>query len=172
MTRFDALVFGGTFDPVHEGHLSVIEYLRGNRANRPEEILVIAPTAKNPWKLDREPTSLTLRLQMWELVLTEAGIPWSYSPELGKVWLCSFEYVYAFEFVEWFRTLYPGTIRWVLSEDSAGQEAQWRNWTALAVESVYTPVQHPVHATDVREGKKRCLPVLQKLIDNNGLYRQ
>ena len=54
-------IFGGTFDPIHHGHLilarDAVETLRLER-------LIFVPAAISPHKLDREPTPSGIRLEM------------------------------------------------------------------------------------------------------------
>lgn len=64
-------LFGGSFDPVHSGHLLVAQAAR-------EELeldrLYFIPAARSPFKPDREPAPAAERLRMLRLAL--AGQPW------------------------------------------------------------------------------------------------
>jgi len=64
-------LFGGSFDPVHLGHLLVAQAAR-------EELgltrLFFIPAAQSPFKPDREPTPAKVRLQLLRLAL--AGQDW------------------------------------------------------------------------------------------------
>ena len=167
---FDATIYGGSFDPVQEGHLLVVETLFREVSTQPDGLLVIATTARNPWKTTRELTALELRLTMWQLALTAAGIPWSRTPKAGHVFLADFEYEYSAEFICWWRENFSGPHRWVTSTDSAGEEAKWRDWPALNVEMRVMEIVHNVHATDVREGNHPPLPAIRQFIREQGLY--
>lgn len=60
-------VFGGTFDPVHLGHLILAEQCREQA--RLERVLFI-PAARPPHKLERELTRFEQRVEMLELAIS------------------------------------------------------------------------------------------------------
>ena len=60
-------IYGGSFDPVHYGHLLLAETCR--EACRLDEVWLI-PAAKPPHKLDRELTPARQRVEMLELAVT------------------------------------------------------------------------------------------------------
>src|SRR5581483_2585790 len=72
-------VFGGTFDPVHLGHLIVAEQCR--EQGQLDEVLFI-PAARPPHKLDRPLTPFTQRVEMLQLTL--AGNPAFRRDEVDK----------------------------------------------------------------------------------------
>jgi nicotinate-nucleotide adenylyltransferase len=72
-------VFGGTFDPVHLGHLVSAERCREQA--RLDQVLFI-PAARPPHKLDRSTTPWTQRVEMLRLAL--AGQPAFQVEELEK----------------------------------------------------------------------------------------
>ncbi len=57
-------VFGGSFDPIHNGHIELLRVCI--RALQPDRTLVI-PAAVSPFKLDRSGTSAAHRLEMCRL---------------------------------------------------------------------------------------------------------
>lgn len=61
-------LFGGTFDPVHNGHLIIAEYLRDEL--HLDEIWFI-PTGKHPLKDNRQITSVEHRLNMLRLAIAD-----------------------------------------------------------------------------------------------------
>ena len=63
-------VFGGTFDPVHQGHLILAEQCR--EQGRLDEVLFV-PAARPPHKVDRSLTPFSQRVEMLALAL--AGQP-------------------------------------------------------------------------------------------------
>lgn len=167
---FNATIYGGSFDPVQEGHLRVVQSLFEEAGRSERALVVIAPTVRNPWKTTRELTELELRIQLWQLVLDAAGIPWSRTPEVGKVFLCDFAYVYSAEFIVWWREQFEGPHRWTISTDSAGTEVRWKDWAPLKVEMRVMPIEIDVHATAVREGKHPPLPAIREFIRKHGLF--
>jgi nicotinate-nucleotide adenylyltransferase len=72
-------IFGGTFDPVHLGHLIMAEQCR--EAGELDEVWFI-PAARPPHKQDRTLTSFTQRAEM--LALAIAGMPAFRVNELEK----------------------------------------------------------------------------------------
>jgi nicotinate-nucleotide adenylyltransferase len=65
-------LFGGTFDPVHRGHLHLAD--RARQELGLDEVRFI-PCRISPHKLGSQPTSAADRLQM--LRLATAGLPWA-----------------------------------------------------------------------------------------------
>src|SRR5690349_23899222 len=64
-------LFGGSFDPVHMGHLLVAQAAREELGlNR----LFFIPAAQSPFKPDRKPTAASERLRLLRLAL--AGKTW------------------------------------------------------------------------------------------------
>lgn len=57
-------IFGGTFDPIHLGHLLLAENCRESCAL---DQVVFVPCALSPHKQDREPTAGAVRLEMLRL---------------------------------------------------------------------------------------------------------
>ena len=64
-------VFGGTFDPVHYGHLLLAEQCR--EQCRLDQVWFV-PAYQSPHKQDHEPTSGKIRCELLEYAL--AGAPW------------------------------------------------------------------------------------------------
>lgn len=160
------VVFGGTFDPIHLGHVDVIRSLA-----RCFSTTIVAPTAKNPWKHDEpEPTPLELRLEMIELVLAAEGITLSPTPLDKGVHVLRQGYVYAEEVVKELREKRSGRLYWAVAEDLADSVHEWRNWNQLDVPVAVLPIQHNIHATKIREGLEAIHPALQSFIVTKQLY--
>ena len=60
-------LLGGTFDPVHNGHLIICEYLRDELVL--DEVWFI-PTKKHPLKDNKDISPPDVRLQMLNLAIT------------------------------------------------------------------------------------------------------
>jgi len=71
MSHFRSAFFGGSFDPVHLGHLRLVEEVS---KHYPWETFWVVPAYKNPHK-DQLGASPSARLKMLELSLQEMKIP-------------------------------------------------------------------------------------------------
>lgn len=153
-----AVVFGGTFDPFHLGHLDVTrELLKFFKS------VIIAPTSQNPWKTE-QPTPLELRRQMIELILKAEKVS-------SGVELSSSSYVFAEELVQEFRTQRPGAaLYWAVGEDSADSVSRWRNWDNLNVPTIVCPIRINLHATAIRSGDRPIHPAIAALVKEKRLY--
>src|SRR5262245_39793105 len=74
VTVQDVLLFGGTFDPPHLGHVRIpIQVL--DRAMPAGAFLLYVPAARSPLKESGPQASDADRVEMLRLVLTELGTP-------------------------------------------------------------------------------------------------
>ena len=126
MTRLcDRAFFGGSFDPVHSGHISIIRFiLQSEAANHVE----IVPAAISPFKLEKPPAPAEDRLRMLELALRNVSLDFP-----GRVILNDFELrkgppSYTFASLEEMRRSYKNeTIGLVLGSDSLTGFSGWKN---------------------------------------------
>lgn len=162
----DYVVFGGTFDPFHEGHLGAM-----NRLLELFPLVVLAPTTENPWKTAR-PTSLELRIAMIELVVTSNALGLCDQLTKQGVYICRDGYQYAEELVKKFRAQRQGTLYWAVGEDIADQVKDWKEWPSLGVSSVVLPIEPIVHAADIRSGRAKVLPSLKEFVKKHSLYKR
>lgn len=173
----DYVIFGGTFDPFHQGHAAVVRALAGLFRT-----VVVAPTEANPWKAER-PSPLALRREMIRLVLEHEGMRATIgginevqvpaegaAPSEPRIVITEIPYVYAEELVREFRRTLRGTLYWAVGEDSAEQVHLWRNWESLGVASIVHPVVEQIHAADIRSGRKQLHPALVELAQAHHLY--
>ncbi len=161
----DYVIFGGTFDPIHEGHLSVIR-----SSLELFSTVIVAATTENPWKPDK-PTPVALRKEMIELVLVAESLP--FTREFGGlgVSVYPFDYHYSEEIVHQLRThTNRGTLYWAVGEDTAADVPRWRNWADLAVPVVVCPIQIELHSTAIRSGTGTLHPALTSFVSAHKLY--
>ena len=164
ISESDYIVFGGTFDPFHEGHLSAI------RAVMPYfKKIIIAPTEQNPWKEDL-PISVRLRAEMARMVLESEKLPLVNSLGRDGIFVTEDKYNYSEEMVKNLRALMPGRLLWLIGEDSKNSVQYWRNWSELDVTTIVAPVIINVHAEYIRTGKIQLHPALVDFAKQNGLY--
>ena len=108
-------IFGGTFDPIHNGHLHLIKSILDlERFER----LVIVP-AGDPWQKETEASSKQ-RLEMLELAIAGVGVEIS-NCELNRVGPS-----YAIDTVKELRDEFPAEqYTWVLGSDAFAKIETW-----------------------------------------------
>ncbi len=160
----DYVVFGGTFDPIHEGHISVVRELLDKF-----KLVIIAPTLKNPWK-QFEPNPLCLRREMIELVLAAENIPLFTNKQEKGVWIADLEYIYTEDLLKQLRQLLKGTLHWAVGEDSASGIHKWKDFEKLELALIIVKITIPVHATNIREAKIPIHPALRAFAKEHKLF--
>jgi nicotinate-nucleotide adenylyltransferase len=127
-------LFGGSFDPVHLGHLLVAQAAR-------EELslsrLYFVLAAQSPFKPDRQPTPAPLRLQLLRLAL--AGKDWC---EIDEQELQRKGPSYTIDTVrDYVRRFRGADLFYLIGTDHVAQLAKWREAEELAslVEFVVIP---------------------------------
>lgn len=116
--------FGGTFDPVHRGHLDPVE-----DAQRQLELdrVVYLPTGVPPHKPDREMTPIWQRLAMVELALLD-------KPDfvVDPFEMRASEPAYSIDTLRHFRGLMPATeLFLIIGADSLAVIDTWHEWTEI-----------------------------------------
>lgn len=118
-------LMGGTFDPIHLGHLrcaeEILELFKLNR-------IILTPAAKPPHKLDAEITSFYHREQMVKLAI-EGNPIFSYSDVENRRGGIS----YAVETIEYFLEKYLKNIElyFILGQDAFHAIQTWKDWRNL-----------------------------------------
>lgn len=159
------IIFGGTFDPIHLGHISVI---RSCLSLCPR--LLIAATAQNPWK-QTQPTALDVRKEMINAVLVAEKIKICSSLFEEGVHVSEVAYTYAEEIVTALRAENDkAELYWVVGEDAKDDVSNWRNWISLSVTTLIAPIVINVHATEIRENPSRIHPALLPIAKKHQLY--
>ena len=149
-------IFGGTFDPIHEGHIGVLRELVGKK-------IVIAPTELNPLK-DKPTNSLANRIEMIEKVLSYEGISHQklVRPLTCEVYITDFAYRYVCDFADWWKKNHQGDLIWVIGPDLVDQVKTWKNWDSLGIK-VYVAASHAndLHSSDIRSHRYPIHPALR-----------
>ena len=153
----DYYIFGGTFDPVHEGHVGVLRELLAQNKK-----IVIAPTESNPLK-NAAKASFDQRLQMIKQVLEYEKI--EYAEKFGaNVYLCSFKYNFVCDFVQWWKKEYKESIFWVIGPDLVEQVTKWKNWDKLNLKTyIAKNYADNLHSTEIRNAVKQIHPALRNV---------
>ena len=132
-------LFGGSFDPVHLGHLLVAQAAR-------EELgltrLFFIPAAQSPFKPDSKPTSGNERLQLLRLAL--AGKTWC---EIDEQELQRGGVSYTIDTVRDFAQRFAGAeIFYLIGTDHVAKLPQWREARELARLAEFVVIPRPGEA--------------------------
>ncbi len=163
-SKEDLVVFGGTFDPIHEGHVGVLRKLMLFF-----HTVVIAPTSENPWKSEK-PTCLATRLKMIGLVLEGEQIPVTTSLSSRGIYIFSNGYNYAEEVVQQLAPDCAGSLFWAVGQDISHEVSEWRNWGSLPVTTIVLPIVPNIHASEIRAKSKAPHPALEQFLTAEHLY--
>lgn len=127
-------LFGGSFDPVHMGHLLVAQAAR-------EELglarLFFIPAAQSPFKPDRKPTAPNERLRLLRVAL--AGKPWC---EVDEQEINRGGVSYTIDTArDYHRRFQDAELLYLIGADNVAQLPKWRESAELArlVEFVVIP---------------------------------
>lgn len=185
-------VFGGSFDPVHLGHLLVAQAAR-------EELdltrLFLVPVAQSPFKPQRRPTAPAERLRLLRLALV--GKTWC---EIDEQELQRGGISYTVETLRTYAVRFPGAqLFYLIGGDHAPELPRWREARELAHLAEFVVIPRPgqadvplpapfrgrslqgfplgVSSSQIRERARRGLPLddlvpnqVAEAIRNNGLY--
>ena len=118
-------LFGGSFDPVHNGHLLVA---LAAREELPAERVIRIPAWQSPFKPERKPASAANRNAMLRLAL--AGKPWC---EIDDLEIQRGGVSYTVDTLRSFARKYPGDkLLYLVGADNVPQLDQWREAGELA----------------------------------------
>lgn len=165
-------LFGGSFDPVHSGHLTIAEAaVRICGLNR----VVFLPAAQSPFKQGKQ--HLFSDAQRTELLrLATAELPWA---EVSELDLQLPPPSWSWRLVEHYRATYPeAELYWLLGTDQWRELHRWARFDYLAQElhfivyhrgeipqpregvcSTFIAGQHPAAATDIRQALTAGTPL-------------
>jgi nicotinate-nucleotide adenylyltransferase len=132
-------LFGGTFDPVHLGHLLMAHAAR-------EELhltrLLFIPAARSPFKPDQEPAPANERLRLLRLAL--AGNDWC---EMDDQEIIRGGVSYTIETVKECARRFPGAeLFYIIGADQLPQLPKWRDAENLAHLAQFVIIPRPGEA--------------------------
>src|SRR5581483_2505220 len=185
-------LFGGSFDPVHTGHLLVAQAAREElRLNR----LYFVPAAQSPFKPEREPTPAKERLRLLRLAL--AGWDWC---EIDEQEIRRGGVSYTIDTVrDYVGRLSGAELFYLIGADQVSQLIKWRAAEELARLAEFVVIPRPgqnsamvpapfrgrqlsgfpvaISSSQIRSRVKAGLPLeplvpraVAEAIRNNGLY--
>ena len=115
-------IFGGSFDPVHRGHISVIK-----RLSKKFDRFIVVPSFISPFKRDTEAASGKARIKMLKAAVGHIGnvVVSDYEIKKGGI-------SYSAETVEHFAEKYPNDeLVFVIGTDMAERLGEWKNFEKL-----------------------------------------
>ncbi len=185
-------LFGGSFDPVHLGHLLVAEAAREEMSL---DRLYFIPAAQSPFKPEQRPSAPAQRLQLLRLAL--AGKPWSAIDD-QEIYRGGISYTIDTlrDFAGRFQ---DAELFYLIGADHVPQLPKWRDAPELARLAEFVVIPRPgraeaplpepfrgrrlagfplgVSSSQIRERVRKGLPIgelvpaaVGEAIHNNGLY--
>ncbi|WP_270596565.1 nicotinate (nicotinamide) nucleotide adenylyltransferase [Anaerococcus vaginalis] len=122
-------LFGGTFDPIHIGHMILMENVINNLDL---DKIYVLPNSNPPHKLENKKTALNLRLKMVNEAIKD-------NPKL-EINDCDYrdnEIHYTFNTINYFKKSYPNDeIFFIMGEDSFLDIEKWKNYKEILKENL------------------------------------
>ena len=131
-------LFGGSFDPIHNGHLFVIEELLSSA--RFEKFIVIP--AGNPWQKSVA-ASAAHRLAMVEIALKECMSKYR-ELEISRFEIDDSRPSYAFQSINYFTMQNPGAnLVWIIGSDAFAKIDEWKEIEQVAKSVKFLVITRP-----------------------------
>lgn len=166
INKDDRVIFGGTFDPVHEGHIRDIRLLLVYFST-----VIVSVTGQNPWKpKELPPVDLELRHEMLRIVLAAENIQLGSSLNDLGVFIDTKDYIFACDKVQDISAQTLGRIYWAVAEDIAEGVEKWKNWSNLGVSTIVLPIIDKIHSIDIRANSLRIHKALESFVKKHHLY--
>ena len=131
-------LFGGSFDPIHNGHLFVIEELLSS--NRFEKFVVIP--AGNPWQKSVA-ASPAHRLAMVEIALKDCMSKYR-ELEISSFEISNSKPSYAYQGIDYFALQNPGdNLVWIIGSDAFAKIDEWKEIEQVAKSVEFLVITRP-----------------------------
>lgn len=122
-------LFGGTFDPIHIGHMILMENVINNLDL---DKIYVLPNSNPPHKLENKKTALNLRLKM-----VNEAIKDNPKLEINDYDYRDNEIHYTFDTINYFKKSYPNDeIFFIMGEDSFLDIEKWKNYKEIFKENL------------------------------------
>src|SRR6185369_15851853 len=149
-------LYGGTFDPVHQGHLDVAR--RVGKLFEIDEILFV-PAKQAPHKLGRPVTAAIHRYAMLALATADDA-----QLRISSFELDAPDRRYTVDTLRYFQqTLRDDELFFIMGADSWADIETWRNWKELLTMTNHIVVTRPGYAVDIENS-----PFTDNIVDVRG----
>lgn len=149
-------LYGGTFDPVHQGHLDVAR--RVGKLFEIDEILFV-PAQLAPHKLERPVTAAIHRYAMLVLATKDDA-----QLRVSTFELDAPDRRYTVDTLTHFQqTLVEAELFFIMGADSWADIETWRNWEQLLTMTNHIVVTRPGYAVDIEHS-----PFINRIVDARG----
>ena len=122
-------LFGGTFDPIHIGHMILMENVINNLDL---DKIYVLPNSNPPHKLENKKTALNLRLKMVNETIKDNS-----KLEINDYDYRDNEIHYTFNTINYFKKSYPNDeFFFIMGEDSFLDIEKWKNYKEILKENL------------------------------------
>lgn len=122
-------LFGGTFDPIHIGHMILMENVINNLDL---DKIYVLPNSNPPHKLENKKTALNLRLKMVNETIKDNP-----KLEINDYDYRDNEIHYTFNTINYFKKSYPNDeFFFIMGEDSFLDIEKWKNYKEILKENL------------------------------------
>lgn len=122
-------LFGGTFDPIHIGHMILMENVINNLDL---DKIYVLPNSNPPHKLENKKTALNLRLKMVNETIKDNP-----KLEINDYDYRDNEIHYTFNTINYFKKTYPNDeFFFIMGEDSFLDIEKWKNYKEILKENL------------------------------------
>ena len=122
-------LFGGTFDPIHIGHMILMENVINNLDL---DKIYVLPNSNPPHKLENKKTALNLRLKMVNETIKDNP-----KLEINDYDYRDNEIHYTFNTINYFKKSYPNDeFVFIMGEDSFLDIEKWKNYKEILKENL------------------------------------
>lgn len=122
-------LFGGTFDPIHIGHMILMENVINNLDL---DKIYVLPNSNPPHKLENKKTALNLRLKMVNETIKDNP-----KLEINDYDYRDNEIHYTFNTINYFKKSYPNDeFFFIMGEDSFLEIEKWKNYKEILKENL------------------------------------
>lgn len=139
-------IFGGSFDPVHKGHVNLVQQIYDK--TELDEIIIM-PTAISPFKqnMERKPASASDRLEMCRLAFADMSFVTVSDYEISLP-----EVSYTVNTIRHFHNLYPNdNLFFIMGSDMLLSFEKWRNFEEILSTCTLIAASREDGETDIQE---------------------